>query len=122
MNKTYDPANAKSLPASHNGKAFNRKSLAQAFAAQSAPAGRASSLYFVGRVAYSYGTHFPLAVILQGEPRRALVNGDKYSPTTSRHQSEIRYALARAGIEYVERDTDTMRELARQVRGYRSGK
>lgn len=36
---------------------------------------------------YSYGKHFPLAVRL--ESGKFLVNGDKYSVTTSQHQSEL---------------------------------
>ena len=42
---------------------MNRTQLAKAFAAQSLPRARASSLYFEGKVAFSYGEHFPLAVI-----------------------------------------------------------
>lgn len=43
------------------------------------------------RVIYSYGRHFPLAVRLGKDS--FLLNGDRYSVTTSRHQSDIQYAL-----------------------------
>jgi hypothetical protein len=46
-----------------------------------------SGLYVV----YSYGEHFPIAV---HHPSTGwVINGDKYSPTTSKHQS-----IARRGI------------------------
>lgn len=42
------------------------------------------SLYFKGDVLYSYGEHFPLAVSIG---RFYICNGDKYSTTTSTHQT-----------------------------------
>lgn len=48
--------------------------------------GRSSNgnLYFDGDVLYSYGSHFPMAVRRVGY---YVVNGDRYSSTTSQHQS-----------------------------------
>lgn len=46
---------------------------------------------------YSYGTHFEMARIQRdanGEPSWFLVNGDRYSPTTSGHQSIVRNVLS----------------------------
>lgn len=43
------------------------------------------SLYFDGDVLYSYGQHFPLAVRLKDG--NYLLNGDRYSSTTAKHQS-----------------------------------
>lgn len=53
------------------------------------------------RTIYSYGTHFPMAVLMpkDGNPRGWwLVNGDTYSVSTSRHQSELRAALSKTGL------------------------
>jgi len=52
-------------------------------------------------IIYSYGTHFPMAIIMpDGKNNRGwwLVNGDNYSPTTSRHQSAVRGAVQRTGL------------------------
>jgi hypothetical protein len=51
---------------------------------------------------YSYGTHFPLARIMPDASGNArgwwLVNGDRYSVSTNRHQSLTRDALNRTGL------------------------
>jgi hypothetical protein len=71
-----------------------------------------SRVFAEGNVLYSYGRHFPLAV-RRGEPGKEwyLLNGDKYSISTSQHQG-ITYsvfrnsprvsftALSAAGINY----------------------
>lgn len=95
---------------------MNRTAICNAFALQNPPRGRASALSYDGRVAYSYGMHFPLAVVLTTKdgPKQATVNRDKYSSTTSRHQSAIRYALTRAGYSITEADTAEMKNLAAQ--------
>ena len=92
---------------------MNLKALCNAFAAQNPARGRASSLYYNGPVAFSYGEHFPLAVITG--PKAATVNSDKYSSSTSRHQSTIRHVLTQAGYAITEADTATMQELRRHV-------
>jgi hypothetical protein len=43
-----------------------------------------------GYAVYSYGYHFPMAVHAE---YRWYVNEDKYSPSTSRHQSIVRQAV-----------------------------
>jgi hypothetical protein len=54
---------------------------------------------------YSYGYHFPMAVLMpddDGNPRGWwLVNGDKYSISTTRHQNGVRSALQRTGLPMV---------------------
>lgn len=45
---------------------------------------RNKALFFEGKVLYSYGYHFPLAMLLKDG--HFIINGDRYSPTTSRHQ------------------------------------
>ena len=93
---------------------MNRKTVSQNFAAQYPLRGKASNLYYDGKVAYSYGSHFPIAVIT-GE-KKVTVNGDKYSSSTSRHQSQMRHALTQEGYVITEADTDTMKALAAKAR------
>lgn len=50
-----------------------------------ATSGHASNMYIEGDTLYSYGRHFPLAIRLAKGGH--LVNGDRYSVTTSQHQS-----------------------------------
>lgn len=53
---------------------------------------------FQDDVIYSYGTHFEIARVLRdhkGAPRGVLINGDTFSNTTSKHQSAVRFAIAR---------------------------
>lgn len=63
------------------------------WAHQSVDRGRNStgSVYFEGRTIYSYGDHFPVAV-LHPDKGAALFNPDTYSTSTSRHQSAARSA------------------------------
>ena len=63
----------------------------------------ATSLYVV----YSYGQHFPMAVY-EFHTRRWFYNEDKYSSTTSRHQSYVRSALPET---YHRLDTEMMNAL-----------
>jgi len=56
------------------------------------------SVWGRGDTLYSYGTHFPLVELLRdgkGNPRLFLLNGDRYSVTTARHQSVARNVVAR---------------------------
>lgn len=87
---------------------MNPKECAAEFARQRKPKGKASALYYVVPVAYSYGPHFPAAII---RGTRAFVNSDSYSSTTSRHMSTLRAALREAGFTLTPRDTDEMRAL-----------
>lgn len=94
---------------------MNVKEVCQLFANQSKPKVKASNLYFDGRVAYSYGAHFPLAVIMHAKYKQAAINASKYSPSTSRHQSEMHAALQDAGYTLFEFDTVQMQTLARDI-------
>lgn len=50
---------------------------------------------------YSYGTHFELARLVGARKSGFfLLNGDRYSKTTSHHQSEVRRAVTATGIPY----------------------
>ena len=97
---------------------MNRKEVCESFAAQCPARGKASSMYYDGPVAYSYGEHFPLAIITTkpGAVNAATFNADRYSPTTSRHQSTMRAALRERGYVITEADTATLKALAREVR------
>ena len=58
------------------------------------------TFYFTGKSIYSYGEHFPIAIIEERFGRKFVIyNSRSYSRTTSRHQSavcwEIRLHLAR---------------------------
>lgn len=56
------------------------------------------SVWGRGDTLYSYGTHFPLVELLRdgkGNPRLFLLNGDRYSVTTARHQSVARDVVGR---------------------------
>lgn len=58
------------------------------------------NVYADGRTIYSYGNHFPMAYIVN--PSTVWVNGDTFSVSTSRHQSELRAGLSRvSGIKVV---------------------
>lgn len=53
---------------------------------------------------YSYGRHFEMARIMRdvnGEPTFFLVNGETFSPSTTNHQSNVRSAIQRSGIESI---------------------
>ncbi|ANA86858.1 hypothetical protein BH772_gp027 [Gordonia phage Bachita] len=66
-----------------------------------------------GDVIYSYGYHFPMAILIrdgEGSVRHAVLNGDTYSVSTTRHQGEVRAALGRAEIRYVIVPFEALRE------------
>lgn len=71
--------------------------------ASGAVSGKANSMFIeeagLGNVIYSYGYHFPIALIRGGE---CFFNTDKYSRTTSRHQSEVRSAVRNFVIHEVD--------------------
>ena len=90
---------------------MNNKDLARAFCAQLKPSGKGSNFYYRGKVAFSYGEHFPIAFIR--EPR-IFINSDKYSVTTTRQQSHMRNAAHFAQLDVTEVDTATIRELIRE--------
>jgi hypothetical protein len=54
------------------------------------------SLFIEGDTIYSYGYHFPLARRLGGGD--FWVNPDKYSVTTSKQQSLVRYAISKFSV------------------------
>lgn len=55
-------------------------------------------LFIEGDTLYSYGKHFPLAKRVEGG---FWINPDKYSVTTSKHQSLVRRTITKAGKSLV---------------------
>jgi len=56
--------------------------------------GKVDNLIIEGNTIYSYGKHFPIAIrIWDGNEAKYLWNSDKYSSTTSRHQSLVFRAI-----------------------------
>lgn len=88
----------------------SNRTIAADFAAQKKSAGKGSSFYYEGNVLYSYGPHFPVAVI---RGTRAFFNSDGYSPTTSRHKSYAQSALQSAGYVFTMRTTAELQEMVR---------
>ena len=89
---------------------MNAKELAAQFTAQNNGKGKAGNIFFEGNVIYSYGYHFPIAIVLNSATKRAVLNSDKYSVSTSRQCSIVRSALISAGYTLEESDTFTMRQ------------
>lgn len=60
------------------------------------------NFYFQGNVLYSYGSHYPVAVILDRAARVALFNADPSSPTTEgKHKNAARRALSHFALTMV---------------------
>lgn len=62
------------------------------------------NIFSEGDTLYSYGYHFKLGILIRnsdGGITHAVLNGNTYSPTTTRHQSATRGALRRAGIQFI---------------------
>ena len=55
-----------------------------------------SRMFTDGKVIYSYGEHFPIAVFLNDD--EVLYNNDKYSSSTSKHQN---YVLNQISSSYI---------------------
>lgn len=71
---------------------FSNQELFHIYASGTQENGRShnGNVFFSGSTLYSYGTHFPLAIRYKD---KFLLNADSYSVTTSKHQSQTRYAL-----------------------------
>lgn len=58
---------------------------------EGAEKGRTKNVFIEGRVIYSYGYHFPMALRLDSpEGFIFIVNKNSYSSSTSRHQSRLK--------------------------------
>ena len=69
---------------------FTNKVCVEIWAQTRQPQGRANNLHFDDGTLYSYGNHFAVGHIT--DDNIVLLNSDRYSSTTSRHQSLARRA------------------------------
>ena len=60
---------------------------------------------------YSYGEHFPVAIRQRTNDDPWLVNEDKYSPTTSRHQSKVLGGILQSGRGHIKCSTQNLQNL-----------
>ncbi len=86
---------------------WKSEELYHVWAHQRAPEGKSSGVkvYFDGPTIYSYGPHFPMARLLldkNGNPEAVLVTTQRYSVTTSAHQSDVRSAVRHLKAFHVE--------------------
>lgn len=64
-------------------------------------AGRYSNVYYQGDSIFSYGSHFEMARVMRDRNERptfVLMNADRYSPTTTQHQSMVRGVVSMSGL------------------------
>jgi len=73
---------------------MTNEGIARAFA-EGETKGRACSMFIDGDTIYSYGYHWPIAKRLSGGVY--LMNVNKYSQTTSKQTSKVRYAIQATG-------------------------
>ena len=69
---------------------MNNRQLPHVWYNQEKQSGSASNMFFIGNVIYSYGTHFPIAVIKNG---LVLFTTNSYSVSTSKHISLVHGAI-----------------------------
>lgn len=60
---------------------------------------------------FSYGDHFPVAIRRRSVDEPWLVNEDKYSQTTSRHQTKVRQGIERSGRKHLTCSTRNLQNL-----------
>jgi hypothetical protein len=60
---------------------------------------------------FSYGKHFPIAIRRRAANEPWLVNQDKYSPTTSKHQGYVRRGIAESGRDSITCSTQNLKNL-----------
>lgn len=75
---------------------MNNSQVAHKWANEAAPQATGSNFYFRGDALYSYGPHFVVGRIVRNKAKRRayLLNAGSYSPSTGRHQSYARRAIA----------------------------
>tara|TARA_R100000655_G_scaffold108502_2_gene160587 strand:- start:359 stop:1222 length:864 start_codon:yes stop_codon:yes gene_type:complete len=73
---------------------MNNDQVAHLWANQSKPRAKGSNFFFEGKTIYSYGTHFPVATLVETKHGTiALFERATYSVSTTRHQSIARQAV-----------------------------
>lgn len=76
---------------------YSNSELAKRFA-DGKTTGKANSMFIEGRAIFSYGFHFPIALRLSNG--NYLFNTDKYSVSTSKHQSNVLSKLPYGRVYY----------------------
>lgn len=73
----------------------NNSQLSHAWANQTYPIGRGSSMYFEGNIIYSYGKHYEIAQIITAPngQRVYFVNSNGYSNSTAKHTNHVWNAI-----------------------------
>ena len=73
---------------------MNNSMIAHLWANKSKEEAHGSNFYFIGKSIYSYGCHFEAGRIVENKRGRAyLINEERVSATTSKHQSYVRRAI-----------------------------
>jgi hypothetical protein len=74
---------------------FTNSELPHIWVHQGQSDGRGSNMFFSGTVIYSYGSHFPIAEIVNNArgDKAVMFTTDTYGPTTGRHCNEVRRAI-----------------------------
>lgn len=98
---------------------MNNREVCHLWANQSRPAASGSNLFFDGPTLYSYGRHFPVASIVPHPVTGraiALFNRERYSNSTSKHQSYAHSAASHLTCHFVcQRDVTTKPRNAAQL-------
>jgi len=89
------------------------REIAEAFA-QGARAGTGSHFFIEGDAIYSYGHHFPIAVIKDRSSKIAYFNKEGYSTTTSIHKGYVERALEAEGFKLELKSTEELQEMIRK--------
>lgn len=71
----------------------------------------AGSLYYEGNTIYSYGRHFPIAVISEQDSNIVYFTTRTYSNTTSKHLSVVRAAVNHKTVLYCENPDQAARNI-----------
>jgi len=87
------------------------RDLARMFA-QGATKGEGSHFFIDGNAIYSYGHHFPIAVIKDRGSKVAYFNKEGYSKTTSIHKGFVKRALEEEGFTLELKSTEELQEMA----------
>lgn len=95
---------------------LTNEATADLFAQGKAPIGANANgtLWFANGVIYSYGVHFPIAVVADDMPNAVYFTKDTYSVTTARQKNLVFRALKRHGVDVI--PVDGLKTLAAQKR------
>jgi hypothetical protein len=93
----------------------NYRECLHVYASQSQYEGRAGNVFFRDSIAYSYGSHFPMAKILK-PGKIALVTNLTYSRITGKHLSALCQAIRHYEIVYVDSPDASPRDNIKQAR------